>query len=607
MTRIADPRVQGQLTALMRAARPKVSRRNFLRGLGLAGLNAALAPFGFWRTADSLFPRRAASSPAAAPTGGPFFQQVPHSETGISWVHVNGRSPEMYLPETVGAGCAFVDYDNDGWMDIYLVNSGDCDFYHPNPPLRNALYRNNRDGSFTDVTLKAGVPGGGYGMGVAAGDYDGDGYQDLYVTQYEHSILYHNNGDGTFTDVTAKAGVAAPGWGTSAVWFDYDNDGRLDLFVCGFVKYSKAKNKWCGDRINDNRYYCIPSVYEPAPSWLFHNNGDGTFTDVSKESGIAASLGKAWGAVAADINNDGRMDLFVSNDTVANFLFVNRGQGRFEEDGLLAGVGYSAYGRARSGMGVDAADFDQDGWIDLFVANIDHEMYSLYHNNKDGTFTDLAPQDGIGSATNLMSGWGLKFFDCDNDGNLDLFLCNGHPDDKISTHVAGVSYREPLLLFQDTPGGFKNVSDHSGPIFDRLLSGRGMALGDFNNDGLVDVLITQNGGPPILLKNVSRRQNHWVGLRLMGKKANIDAVGAKISYQAGDLRRHRFKVGGGSYASSHDPRVVLGLGPRAKLDWLEVKWPEPSGLLERFTDIPIDRYLTLQEGSGKRQARIAAQ
>jgi enediyne biosynthesis protein E4 len=578
------------------------SRRNFLRGLGIAGLNAALVPRAPARWSNSTFASLAGNPRVnAGSAGGPVFQQIPNSINGISWVHVNGRSAEMYLPETVGAGCAFFDYDNDGWMDIYLVNSGNCDFYHPDPPLRNALYKNNRDGTFTDATLEAGVSGNAYGMGVAVGDYDADGFPDVYVTQYPRSVLYHNNGDGTFTDVTAKAGVAAPGWGTSAVWFDYDNDGRLDLFVGRFVEYDKSKNKWCGDRVANNRFYCIPSVYEPAPSWLFHNNGDGTFTDVSKESGIAASLGKAWGVVAADINNDGRMDLFVSNDTVANFLFVNRGHGKFEEDGLLAGVGYSAYGRARSGMGVDAADYDQDGWIDLFVANVDHEMYSLYHNDKDGSFTDLANQNGIGTATKLMSGWGLKFFDYDNDGNLDLFLCDGHPDDKIATHVFGVTYREPLLLFRNTGAGFENMSSGSGPIFKEPLSGRGMALGDFNNDGRVDVLLTQNGGPPLLLKNTSGTQNHWIGLRLIGKKANIDAIGAKITYQAADLKRHVFKVGGGSYASSHDPRVVLGLGTHAKVDWVEVKWPQPSGLVERFVELPIDRYSTITEGQGKPQ------
>lgn len=501
----------------------------------------------------------------------------------------------MYLPETTGAGCAFFDYDNDGWMDIYLVNSGACDFWTPSKPLSNALYHNNRDGTFTDVTEKAGVRGGGYGMGVAAGDYDGDGFQDLYVTQYGRSILYHNNGDGTFTDVTEKAGVTAPGWASSAAWFDYDNDGRLDLFVCRFVDFTKGKNKWCGNRDTNERWYCIPRVYEPMPCWLFHNNGNGTFTDVSKESGIAESMAKAWGVVACDINNDGWMDLFVANDTEPNFLFINR-KGKFEEEGLSAGVGYSSYGRARSGMGVDAADYDQDGWIDLFVSNVDQEMYSLYHNNKNETFSDVAIPTGIGPATKLMSGWGLKFFDYDNDGELDLLLCNGHPDDKIDGRVDGVKFLEPLLLYRNTGNGMKNVSAQGGAIFSRPLAGRGMAIGDFDNDGAVDVLISVNDGAPLLLRNNAGGQNNWLGVKLIGKKSNPDAVGARVTYQAGDLKRSRMKVGGGSYLSSHDPRMVLGIGKREKMDWLEVKWPLPGGATQRFTGLPNNRYITIVEG-----------
>src|ERR1700687_5225285 len=527
------------------------------------------------------------------------FSQVAPSASGISWVHINGRSPEMYLPETTGAGCAFFDYDNDGWMDIYLVNSGACDFYNPNPPLRSALYRNNRDGTFTDVTEKAGVAGNAYGMGVAVGDYDGDGLPDLYVTQYPHSILYHNNGDGTFTDVTAKAGVSAPGWATSAVWFDYNNDGRLDLFVCRFVDFDKSKNKFCGNLKTNERWYCIPRVYDPMPCWLFRNNGDGTFTDVSNESGIAGSLAKAWGVVACDINNDGLMDLFVANDTIANFLLINRGKGHFEEAGLLAGVGYRAYGRPRSGMGVDAADYDQDGWTDLFVANVDQEMFSLYHNNKDESFKDVAIPTGIGGATKLLSGWGLKFFDFDNDGEIDLLLCNGHPDDHVEGRITGVKYREPMLLFRNTGHEFKNISDQAGPIFSQTLAARGMALGDFDNDGAVDVLVSVNNGAPVLLRNNAGKQNHWLGVRLIGKKCNTDAIGAQITYQSGDLKRSRTKVGGGSYLSSHDPRIVLGLGKRAKIDSLEVKWPMPSGITQRFTDLAVDRYITIVEGEPK--------
>ncbi|PYY10032.1 MAG: CRTAC1 family protein [Acidobacteria bacterium] len=530
------------------------------------------------------------------------FIPVPPSASGIFFQHANGRSSQYYLPETVGAGCAFLDYDNDGWMDIYLVNSGHCDFYDPSPPLRNALYRNNRDGTFTDVTEAAGVLGGGYGMGVAVGDYDGDGFPDIYVTQYGHNILYHNNGNGTFTDVTQKAGVAAPGWSSSAVWFDCDNDGRLDLFVCRFVDFDKGKNKFCGNNETGERYYCIPRVYDATPSWLFHNNGDGTFTDVSKESGIAASPGKAWGVVASDIDNDGNLDLFVTNDTVANFLFQNNGHGKFKEIGVEAGVAYSTDGRARSGMGVDSADYDQDGRVDLFVANVDHEMYSLYHNNGDQTFDDVAISNSIGNLTLLMSGWGLKFVDFDNDGNLDLFLANGHPDDRIEERFQDVQYSEPMLLFRNRGSGFErafeNVSGQAGSVFSKKFAARGLAIGDFDNNGAVDVLVAVNNSPPLLLRNNSGKGNHWLGVRLIGNRANRDAVGALITWKSGDLKRYVFKVGGGSYLASHDPRAVLGIGSRTKIDWVEVKWPKPSGLVERFIDLPLDRYITLEEGKG---------
>ncbi len=557
------------------------SRRQFLRGLaGSAGALALSRIAG--ATPDPNYP----------------FEEVPASVSGISWKHTAGRSPEKYLPETTGAGCAFFDYDNDGWMDIYFVNSGKCDFYDPSPPLRNALYRNNRDGTFTEVTEKAGVAGGGYGQGVAVGDYDSDGFPDLYVTQYGRSILYRNNGDGTFTDVTDKAGVAAPGWSSSALWFDYDNDGRLDLFVCQFVEFSKAKSKDCRAGEDAKRGYCIPHLYKPTASWLFHNNGDGTFTDVSKQAGIAGSLGKAWGAAAADLNNDGHMDLFIANDTVRNFLFMNRG-GKFEEIGEQAGVAYSGDGRPRSGMGVDAADYDQDGWTDLFVANIDYEMYSLYHNNHDETFDDMAMQTGIGQATRLMSGWGLKFFDYDNDGNLDLFLANGNPDDLIESLHPGVHYREPSLLFRNTGKGFQNVTGQSGPFFAKRLSARGLAVGDFDNDGAVDVLICVNDDNPVLLRNTVGSQNHWLGVRLVGKTANPDAVGARITYQAGELKRTTTKTAGGSYLSSHDPRLVLGLGKNEKVDILEISWPRPSRLVQRFTNVPGGRYITVTEGEDK--------
>ena len=556
------------------------SRRRFLLG-GLG--TVALMPF----------TRLAGAVPEPVPA----FEEIPAASSGIHWVHNAARSPQKFLPESTGPGCAFFDFDNDGWMDIYLVNSGKSDFYTPTSPLRNALYRNNRDGTFTDVTEQAGVAGGGFGMGVAAGDYNNDGFTDLFVTQYGKSLLYHNNGDGTFTDVTDKAKLKVEGWASSAVWFDYDDDGWLDLFVCQFVDFKNSTG--CGVSTDGKQHYCIPRAFKPMPSWLFHNNGDGTFTDVSRESGIAKHFGKGWGVVAADINNDGRMDLFVANDTVANFLFMNRGGGKFEDIGLQADVAYSADGRPRSGMGVDAADYNEDGWIDLFVANIDEEIFSLYRNNKDETFDDVAMPAGIGLATRWMSGWGLKFFDYDNDGNLDLFLANGFPDDLVESFSGEVKYREPLLLFQNVGDKFKNVSEQSGPVFGKSFAARGLALGDFNNDGALDVLVAVNDGAPLLLRNNIGKQNHWLGLRLVGTKSNRDAIGARITYQAGDLRRNRTKVGGGSFLASHDPRVVLGLGSRTKLDWLEVKWPNPGGGTERFTDLPVDRYITIVEGTGK--------
>jgi len=531
------------------------------------------------------------------------FSEVPSSVSGITWVHTSGLSPEKYLPQSTGAGCAFLDYDNDGWMDIYLVNSGKCDIFTPTQPLRNALYHNNRDGTFTDVTEKAGVVGGGYGMGVAVGDYDADGFPDLYVTQYGSSILYHNNRDGTFTDVTEKAGVTAPGWASSAVWFDYDNDGRLDLFVCRFVDFDKTKHHNCGapgiPALKGLNEYCYPRIYTPMASWLFHNNGDGTFTDVSQKMGLTDNPGKAWGVVATDINNDGWMDLFVANDTEANFLFVNRNGKKFEEVGFTAGVGLGEGGKARSGMGVDSADVNQDGWMDLFVTDLNHELFGFYQNKHDETFDDIAAPMGIASASKLMSGWGLKFFDYDNDGDMDLMVADGHPDDLIEKIYDNVGYREPLMLFHNNGSGLQNVTRESGPAFQRPMSARGLALGDFNNDGAVDVLISCNNEPPVLLMNSAGRGNHWLGLKLIGKKANIDAVGATIKYQAGDLKRSRMKVGAGSYLSSHDPRVVLGIGKRTKLDWVEIKWPGPSELVQRLTDLPIDRYITVTEGQSK--------
>jgi hypothetical protein len=399
------------------------------------------------------------------PAASTIFREIPASESGIVWTHENAMSPEHFLPETLGPGCAFIDYDNDGWMDIYLVNSGRSEFYVPPHPLRNALYKNNRDGTFTDVTERAGVPGGNFGMGVAVGDFNNDGFPDIFVTACGRALLYGNNGNGTFTDVTRQSGIGVSGWTTSAVWFDFDNDGLLDLFVCSFVRYFPEDQQSCGGNETGQKYYCIPRAFHPTVSYLFRNNGDGTFTEVGHNTAIGKSFGKALGVVATDINNGGRMDLFVANDTVQNFLFVNRGSNRWEEIGVSAEVGFGENGQARSGMGVDSADYDNDGWQDLFVANVDQEKFSLYRNIRDERFVDVAQPQSIAQATRLLSGWGLKFFDYDNDGDVDLLLANGHPDDMVGQRSQSVKYREPLLLFHQVEGKFRNVSADAGSVF----------------------------------------------------------------------------------------------------------------------------------------------
>ncbi len=584
---------------------------NLWSGKGMK--SPAVQPPLYWSNFRLFFTRREflwlASAGAAAVTtshdaGNPLFLEVPPASIGIDFVHDAAMSPRRHLPETMGPGAAFLDFDNDGWMDLYLVNAGPCDFYTPSMPIRNALYKNNRDGTFTDVTLKAGVAGGTFGMGVAVGDYDNDGFPDLFITSYGKCILYKNNRDGTFSDVTAKAGLATPGWTTSAVWFDYDNDGKLDLFVCSFVDYSPEHRVGCGNNALGKYYYCIPKVFIPTVSFLYHNNGDGTFTEVGKKTIIGSTKGKGLGVVATDINNDGRMDLFVANDTVQDFLYMNRGPApnggwKWEEIALDAGVAFSENGKARSGMGVDSSDLGNTGWQDLFVANVDQEMFSVYLNNKDETFRDAANLKGIAQATRLLSGWGLKYFDFDNDGLVDLILANGHPDDMIAQYSLHVTWKEPLLLFhQNANGEFNNVSSQAGAAFSRQLNARGLAVGDYDNDGAIDVVVCVNGGAPVVLKNNAAKGNNWLGIQLEGITCNRDAIGAKVFWTAAGVKRSRLKTSGGSYLSSHDPRMVLGIGSAARIDELEVHWPAPSHQVEKLTNLPINKYVRLTEGNG---------
>lgn len=535
---------------------------------------------------------------AKAAVSDPIFKRITAAQSGITWVHDNGKSAMHWLPESMCSGCAFFDFDNDGWMDIFLVNTGPTDFYTPQQPTRCALYKNNRDGTFTDVTVKAGLEGGIWGEGVAIGDYDGDGWPDLYLTGYGRNKLYHNNHDGTFSDVTDKAGLAAEGWSTSAVWFDYDNDGKLDLFVCSFVDYSSNSKVFCGNNQLGLRYYCVPRIFGSRISKLFHNNGDGTFKEVGRLTAIGKTPSKAHGVVATDINNDGLMDLVVTNDTIANSLFINRGNGKFEEAAFTAGIAYGEAGNPRSGMGVDSGDYDNDGRMDLFVANIDREQFSLYHNDGDEAFSDRAGITGIGRLTANLSGWGLKLFDYDNDGNLDLILSNGHPDDMVERYTANVTWSEPLMLFHGDGRNLANVSDQAGPEFAMKWPARGLAVGDYDNDGGLDVLISNNGAAPLLLHNRFGARNNWLGLRLIGSKCNVDAVGARVTWSFDRVTQSRLKTSGGSYLSSHDPRMLCGVGQAKKIDWLEVKWPLPSGKVERFTKLPLNRYITVVEGKG---------
>lgn len=520
---------------------------------------------------------------------GPYFETLSPKKTGITWKHDNALSERRYLPESMGPGVAVFDYDNDGWMDLYFVNSGPADIVQLKSPLRNALYHNNHDGTFTDVTMKAGVAGKDFGIGITAGDYDNDGWTDLLITTYGHLILYRNNHDGTFTDLAAKAGLSEPGLFTSAVWFDADNNGTLDLYVGHFARYSKALERDCST--NGVHHYCYPRSYDPWPSRLYRSNGDGTFTDISASSGIGKYPGKSFGVVATDINHDGLLDLFVANDSVPNFLFLNRGGNKFEEIGLEAGVAYSADGAARSGMGVDALDYDGDGREDLFVANISREQFSLYRNKGDNTFDDAAGETGIGMATIMDSGWGLRFFDFDLDGRPDLILANGHPDDLIEALSSTLHYRQPLLLFRNTGRGFANVTAQGGSAFQAEYPARGLAVGDLDNDGHPDVIIANNGAAPVVLHNVLKSGNHWIGLDLKG-----NSVGARITWSAGGVQHSLFRRGGGSYLSSSDPRELLGLASSAVAEWIQVQWPAPNGRTDRFEHVTADRYYSLSAG-----------
>jgi len=518
---------------------------------------------------------------------------------GITFQHDHTFTAEKNYLETMGSGLGWIDYDQDGLMDLYFVQTAETEWYKPPHPLRSALYHNNGDGTFTDVTEKAGVGAEGlYGQGVAVGDYDNDGYPDLYVTGYGRAILYHNNGDGTFTDVTAKAGVGDEGqWSTSAGWFDYDKDGYLDLLVCNYIDWSPKTNLYCGEHRPGYRAYCHPDNYRGLRLKLYHNNHDGTFTDVSEKSGIGIPEVKGMGVVLADFNNDGWTDVFVANDTWPNSLFINKKDGTFEDISFMSGVAASEDGKYEAGMGADAADVDGDGWFDIYVTHLDFELNRLYRNNHDQTFDDATYSSAMGNKAVLLSGVSTKLFDYDNDGWVDIFQVNGSMLDNISLYHSEETFMEPKLMFRNLgQGKFEKVSELLGPDFMKPVVGRGSAVADFDNDGDLDIAISVSGGYPQLLRNDGGNANNWLEVMLVGTTSNRDGVGAALKLVSEGFTQYQQRKGGMSYMSAHDPRVHFGLGQRKSIERLEITWP--SGTVEKLTNLPINQVITVKEGTG---------
>jgi len=526
---------------------------------------------------------------AATAVVAPVFDvNLPH---GIDFTLQNSPTPQKYLIETMPGGVALLDYNNDGLLDIFLVNGGRItnpvqmpeNFDRQNPRYWNRLYRQNKDGSFTDVTQQAGLANAGdgnYGMGVAVGDYDNDGYPDLFVTNYGKNILYHNNGDGTFTDVTAKAGVAGGGWSVSAGFFDYDNDGKLDLFVTRYMDWDTKHNKDCGGNYHT---YCPPEEFPATTNFLYHNNGDGTFTDVSQRSGIAAKKGRALGVAFADYDEDGFTDIFVANDGMQQYLFHNNGNGTFTELGLDAGAALSADGRRLSGMGVVFQDYDNDGRPDVIVTELPREIYGVYHNDGGGSFSYRSLETGLGVLSSGSSGWGVGLEDFDNDGWKDLFVAQGHVLDNVEHIDPSLHYLELPLVAMNHNGRFERVDSGS----TTPVAGRGAAFGDLNNDGWEDVVMTYLGGHPQVFLNHGGKL-HWLVISLRGTRSNRDGFGARVKVNG----QTRFATSAGSYASASDKRLHFGLGA-AESAKVEVVWP--SGIHQTLNDVHADQFLEVRE------------
>ena len=542
--------------------------------------------------------RRIMPMPANSPSVPVKFVDI-RKAAGITFQHDATMSEQKEYIETMGNGVGWIDYNQDGLMDLYFVQSAGAEWYKPTQPLRSALYRNNGDGTFTDVTEKAGVGTEGfYGQGVAVGDYDNDGYPDLLVTGYGRAILYHNNGNGTFTDATTRAGVADTGnWSTSAGWFDYDKDSYLDLLICNYIQWSPENNLWCGEHRPGYRAYCHPDNYRGERLKLYHNNHDGTFTDVSDASGVGKPEAKGMGVVLTDLNHDGWPDIAVANDTWPNFLFLNNHDGTFRDISFISGVAASEDGKYEAGMGVDAADVDGDGWPDLYVTHLDFELNRLYHNNHDESFDDITLRSGLGNKATFLSGVSAKMMDYDNDGWMDIFQTNGSMLDNINLYHSEVTWREPKLMFRNLGGGkFEKASEQLGADFMKPTVGRGTAVADFDNDGDLDIAVSNSNDFPQLLRNDGGNANHWLQVMLVGVKSNRDGRGAALKLTSEGFVQYREAQGGMSYMSAHDPRIHFGLGQRKTVQALDISWP--SGIVDKLANVPVDQTITVREGVG---------
>jgi hypothetical protein len=533
----------------------------------------------------------------ARPSGPVEFTDVT-SQAGIHFKHNSGAFGKKYLPETMGSGICFIDYDNDGWQDILLVNSMDWPG-HKSGNSFPALYHNNRDGTFTDVTRQAGLAVEMYGLGCAVGDYDNDGYDDIYITTVGSNHLFHNLRNGRFADVTAKAGVSDPGFSASAVWFDYDNDGKLDLFVAHYIDWSIATDQYC-TLDNKNKSYCTPQAYKGQSSALFHNKGDGTFENVTRHAGLYDPTSKSLGVALLDYDNDGWLDLFVSNDTEPNKLYHNNHNGTFTDVAVAAGLAYSEAGTVRAGMGTDAADYDNSGWQSLVIGNFTNEGMALYHNDGSGLFTDQAPSTGISRMSTKSLTFGTFFFDYDLDGLPDILAVNGHVSDDISVVQPNVKYAQPPHLFRNLgKNKFAEVTAQVGPALQRAIVGRGAAYGDFDNDGDLDLVITANNGSARLLRNDNGNQNDVLRVKTVGTRSNRDGIGAKVTVKT-NKGMHLFEMvkTGSSYLSQSELPLTFGLGKpdEGKTVSLEVIWP--SGQKDRIGEIKPNQSITVKEGKG---------